>query len=224
MHQLTQNVRQTMHQLTQNVRQIPTMHQLTQNVRQLPTMHQLTQNVRQIPTMDQPNVVNQATQNVGQYNTAVPSPRNHAPIIMEDQFGASGTAFNAPVVSSTHALVNLSSGNDGINLIMSAFEGGRGNQDRRQSTSMANSDHRNWSDPLALIGNHQQMTPEILDNTPGTAFNALRASNTRSMSLPSANDGRRFFVSAFDGRTVNQDGQSSFPMAFLDGRRSRSNS
>ncbi|GKG04882.1 hypothetical protein Tco_0315269, partial [Tanacetum coccineum] len=105
---------------TQNVGQIPTMHQLTQNVRQLPTMHQLTQNVRQIPTMDQPNVVNQATQNVGQYNTAVPSPRNHAPNTSipwvshqpEDQFGASGTAFNAPVVSSTHALVNLSSGND----------------------------------------------------------------------------------------------------------------
>ncbi|GJX57329.1 hypothetical protein Tco_0287226 [Tanacetum coccineum] len=244
---------------TQNVRQIPTMHQLTQDVRQLPRMDQLTQNVRQLPRMDQ------LTQNVGQMptmhqltqNTSIPKFPwvSHQP---EDQFGASGTAFNAPVVSSTHALVNLSSGNDGINLIMSAFEGGRGNQDRRQSSSMANSDHRNWSnplsfvgnqqqkiashnalgassthamqsassnqdrqssfmansnnrnwsDPLALIGNHQQMTLEILDNTPGTAF------NTR----------RRSFVSAFDGRTVNQDGQSSFPMAFLDGRRSRSNS
>ncbi|GKD47643.1 hypothetical protein Tco_1276619, partial [Tanacetum coccineum] len=161
---------------TQN---LPRMDQLTQNVRQMPTMHQLTQ------------------------NTSIPKFPwvSHQP---EDQFGASGTAFNAPGAPSTHASASS-------------------NQDR-QSSFMANSNNRNWSDPLALIGNHQQMTLEILDNTPGTAFNASRASNTRSMSLPSANDDRRSFVSAFDGRKVNQDGQSSFPMAFLDGRRSRSNS
>ncbi|GJU08684.1 hypothetical protein Tco_1125114 [Tanacetum coccineum] len=237
---------------TQNVGPPNSVNLATQNVRQIPTMHQLTQDVRQLPRMDQ------LTQ-----NTSIPKFQwvSHQP---EDQFGASGTAFNAPGASSTHALVNLSSGNDGINSIMSAFEGGRGNQDSLPSSSMANSDHRNrsnplsfvgnqqqkiashnalgassthampsassnqdhqssfmansnnrnWSDPLALIGNHQQMTLEILDNTPGTAFNASRASNTR----------RRSFVSAFDGRTANQDDQSSFPMAFLDGRRSRSNS
>ncbi|GJR53330.1 hypothetical protein Tco_1403851 [Tanacetum coccineum] len=74
------------------------------------------------------------------------------------------------------------------------------------------------------LGTDQPNVANPATQNVGTAFNALRASNTRSMSLPSANDGRRFFVSAFDGRTVNQDGQSSFPMAFLDGRRSRSNS
>ncbi|GKC14760.1 hypothetical protein Tco_1011542 [Tanacetum coccineum] len=244
---------------TQNVGPPNSVNLATQNVRQIPTMHQLTQDVRQLPRMDQ------LTQ-----NTSIPKFPwvSHQP---EDQFGASGTAFNAPGASSTHALVNLISGNDGINSIMSAFEGGRGNQDSLPSSSMANSDHRNrsnplsfvgnqqqkiashnalgasnsapgassthamqsassnqdrqssfmansnnrnWSDPLALIGNHQQMTLEILDNTPGTAFNTSRASNTR----------RRSFVSAFDGRTANQDDQSSFPMAFLDGRRSRSNS
>ncbi|PWA90560.1 Transcription factor Spt20 [Artemisia annua] len=223
-----------------------------------------TQNVGQ-RLGDQPNVVNLATQNVGQCNSTVPSPINHAPDTSiptfqsvshqpKDQFGvetrghmqshAPGTAFNAPRAS--FAMVNLSSGNDGINSFMSAFEGGRGIQDGqsssmvnsdyrnrsnplsfvdnqqqniashnalgasafdckwgnqdRQSFSMANSHNRNWSDPLALIGNHQQMTLEILDNTPGTAFNALRASSTRSMSLPSANHGIRSRVFAFDSR------------------------
>nr|GEW63153.1 protein FAR-RED impaired response 1-like isoform X1 [Tanacetum cinerariifolium] len=199
----------------------------TQN---LPTMDQLTQNVGQRLAMDQPNLVNLATQNVEtpgnmqsgrgnqdrrqSYSMANSDHRNRSnplafvgnqqqKIASHNALGASNSASGA---SSTHAMQSASS-----------------NQDRK-SSFMANSNNRNWSDPLALIGNHQQMTLEILNNTPRTAFNASRSSNTRSMSLNSANDDRRSFVSAFDGRTVNQDGQSSFPMAFLDGRRSRSNS
>ncbi|GKC35874.1 hypothetical protein Tco_1048258 [Tanacetum coccineum] len=151
---------------TQNVRQIPSMHQLTQDVRQLPRMDQLTQNVGQMPTM------HQLTQ-----NTSIPKFPwvSHQP---EDQFGASGTAFNAPGASSTHALVNLSSDNDGINSIMSAFEGGRGNQDSLPSSSMANSDHRNRSNPLSFVGNQQQKI---------ASHNALGASSTHAMQSASSN-------------------------------------
>ncbi|PWA71490.1 Transcription factor Spt20 [Artemisia annua] len=202
---------------TQNVGQRPGMDQpdvanlATQNAGQRPAMDQINsvnlaaQNVGPRLAMDQPNVVNLATQNVGQ-----------RPTINQTNSVNLGTqnVGQRPTIDQPNA-VNLATQNVGqcnttVPRASSSAPGASSTEAMQsssffyqdhQSSSMANSNNRNWSEPLALIGNHQQMTLEILDNTPGTAFNALRASSTRSMSLPSANHGIRSHVSAFDSRS-----------------------